>query len=563
MEMKARFFFTLTLLIVLNIGALPCFAQSAAHTQLKMDESCSKFFPPSHCPDGVSLSAVAFSPDVRTLAGVDGTILYFWDVSTGEIIHKLSPCSGTSSPELAFSPDGGAFARVSNESFACVWNVSAGLTVHEHELEEHGGNQVNSIAFSPDGHTLANGIQQNPEGGGFVRLWDVSTGATIRRLEHPSNVIQVAFSPDGGTLASWSGDGIIRFWDVSTGVIVRTIENMWGINDLVFSPDGGTLAIRNHSFIHLWDVSTDAIIRRIGQAEGLTNAALTSAAFSPCGRTLASAHADEIIHVWDVSTGKPLHTFEGHTSSRFEDDIVGIAFSQDGGTLVSVNRQGTVLLWDLVPCKPKPERLAADVNGDGQVDVLDLVAVAAAFGETGETPADVNEDGVVDIRDLVAVAAAFGETVTNAPSASFLSRDREFAPTKTEVEQWLVEAQQLNLTDDTVQRGIRYLEQLLLTLTPKETVLLANYPNPFNPETWMPYQLAQSANVSISIYGVDGRLVRTLSLGHQATGIYQSRSRAAYWDGRNNVGEPVASGVYFYTLTAGDFTATRKMLIRK
>ena len=100
-------------------------------------------------------------------------------------------------------------------------------------------------------------------------------------------------------------------------------------------------------------------------------------------------------------------------------------------------------------------------------------------------------------------------------------------------------------------------------LIPKETTLLANYPNPFNPETWIPYQLAAPADVSISIYAADGKLVRRLDLGHQAVGLYESRSRSAYWDGRNALGEPVASGVYFYTLTAGEFTATRKMLIRK
>ena len=100
-------------------------------------------------------------------------------------------------------------------------------------------------------------------------------------------------------------------------------------------------------------------------------------------------------------------------------------------------------------------------------------------------------------------------------------------------------------------------------LIPKQTALLANYPNPFNPETWIPYQLATPADVSIAIYAADGKLVRTLELGHLPVGTYESRSRAAYWDGRNALGEPVASGVYFYTLTAGEFTATRKMLIRK
>ena len=97
----------------------------------------------------------------------------------------------------------------------------------------------------------------------------------------------------------------------------------------------------------------------------------------------------------------------------------------------------------------------------------------------------------------------------------------------------------------------------------QENTLLANYPNPFNPETWIPYQLSEPTEVTVSIYSVNGSLIRTLALGHQSAGVYQSKSRAAYWDGRNAFGERVASGLYFYTLTAGDFTATRKMLIRK
>ena len=102
-----------------------------------------------------------------------------------------------------------------------------------------------------------------------------------------------------------------------------------------------------------------------------------------------------------------------------------------------------------------------------------------------------------------------------------------------------------------------------LSQVPSETALLPNYPNPFNPETWIPYHLSDPAEVTLSIYSADGRLVRTLALGHQAAGIYESKSRAAYWDGRNAVGERVASGLYFYTLTAGDFAATGKMLILK
>ena len=157
------------------------------------------------------------------------------------------------------------------------------------------------------------------------------------------------------------------------------------------------------------------------------------------------------------------------------------------------------------------------------------------------------------------VAAALGDAA--APFARNL--DWEAALKRTDMQQWLIQAQGLDITDATLRRGILFLEQLLAALTPKETALLANYPNPFNPETWIPYRLAKPADVTLTIYGIDGQFVRQLALGHQPAGIYQNRSRAAYWNGRNALDEPVASGVYFYTLTAGDFTATRKMLIRK
>ena len=208
----------------------------------------------------------------------------------------------------------------------------------------------------------------------------------------------------------------------------------------------------------------------------------------------------------------------------------------------------------------EPTQLKGDVNGDGIVNIQDLVLTASNLGKTGQNSADVNGDGFVNIQDLVLVAGALGNT---AAAPSLLYPNALEMLTAADIQLWLSQAQQLRVTDMTSQRGILFLEQLLAALIPKETSLLANYPNPFNPETWIPYQLAKDADVTLTIYAVDGQMIRWLALGHQPAGMYQNRSRAAYWDGRNAFGEPVASGVYFYTLTAGDFTATRKMLIRK
>ncbi len=201
-----------------------------------------------------------------------------------------------------------------------------------------------------------------------------------------------------------------------------------------------------------------------------------------------------------------------------------------------------------------------DVNSDGVVNILDLVLVASDLGDEGlDLVADVNGDGIVNIQDLVLVAGAFGN-VAAAPS----SNPRALTMlTATDVGQWLAQTQTLNLTDATSQRGVLFLERLLATLAPKETVLLPNYPNPFNPETWIPYRLAEDAFVTLTIYDQSGRIVRTLEVGHRMAAFYESRSKAIYWDGRNEFGEQMASGVYFYHLSAGDYSATRKMLIIK
>ena len=206
--------------------------------------------------------------------------------------------------------------------------------------------------------------------------------------------------------------------------------------------------------------------------------------------------------------------------------------------------------------------LFGDVNRDGVVNILDLILVASSFGQpvpAGGNPADVNEDGVVNIVDLVKVAGALGNTGA-APSAQPQALTML---TTTDVQRWLAQAQSLDLTDATFQRGIIFLEQLLAALTPKETVLLPNYPNPFNPETWIPYHLAHDAAVTLTMYDTKGVLVRQLDLGHQPAGYCIARAKAAYWDGRNNLGEIVGSGIYFYQLSAGDFSAMRKMVILK
>ena len=204
-------------------------------------------------------------------------------------------------------------------------------------------------------------------------------------------------------------------------------------------------------------------------------------------------------------------------------------------------------------------KLTGDINEDGVVNIQDLVLVAGQFGQSGQNSADVNKDGVVNIQDLVLVAGAFGNTA----AAPALRSEALAMLTATDVQGWLTQVRGLNLTDAASQRGIIFLEQLLSVLIPKKTALLPNYPNPFNPETWIPYRLAHAADVEITIYNTRGTVVRRLDVGHQSAGFYTARAKAGYWNGRNRHGESVASGVYFYQLRAGDYSALRRMVIVK
>ena len=319
----------------------------------------------------------------------------------------------------------------------------------------------------------------------------------------------------------------------------RNVSDLMGYQfDIVFDPDrleavdateGDFLKTGAATFFQ-----SGSIDNTEGQITGLTAARLSTQGVSGTG-SLVKAR------------------FKAKASGESEVTLRNLQFVSLGGDTIDAITHGIRITVE--------SRLAmGDVNRDGVVTIVDLVLVAQKLNQTvsADEPADVNGDGIVNILDLTVVAQAIGSTT--APQAPPVGTDNIDAEM---IEAWIAQAR---LEDDgslAFKQGIENLQNLLASLIPEQTVLLANYPNPFNPETWIPYQLAEPAEVTLTIYDGAGQLLRRLAVGHQAAGIYRSRSRAAYWDGRNQLGEPVASGLYFYTLTAGDFTATRRMLILK
>ena len=282
------------------------------------------------------INAVVYSPDGRTLVSLAG-VLRFWDVETKKLGRTVIPESSVAS--IAYSPDGQTLACGTRDNTILLWHVNGWkqrLTLEGHTKG------VSSVAFSPDSQTLASGSWSK---GNSIRLWNAQSGEPLKTLTgHAAGVYTVVFSPNGEMLASSGDDSTsrtIRFWDVETGELLNTIETEADtINAIAYSPDGKTLVSASNNGtgnIRFWDVETGERLKTISVETGAC-----SVAYSPDGSTLVSGGWG-ILSVWNAATGELLKTFTGH----IEDTVYSVAFSPDGKTLVSGCRDSTVILWEL------------------------------------------------------------------------------------------------------------------------------------------------------------------------------------------------------------------------
>ena len=425
---------------------------------------------------------------------------------------------------------GGAFSKV------YLHNTKNDRTLHTFNTSSSG---IADLVYRPDGDRLA------AAGNAGIHIFYTDHQNGTRRLlrtlrEHAGAVYAVAWSPNGSILASGGQDGTVRLWNPNSGVNYAVLRGHTArVFSIAFSPDGRTLASGSYNGnVRIWDVNAQRHLRTF---KAIGN--ITDLAFHPSKQILAVSGGDT--GLYNPGTGQMTQSMNPS----------GYVAFHPNGQFLAITAISRVYIYKLITAN----RL--DATKDGKVDINDLIAVARDYGKTGARSTDVNNDNRVDIKDLTEVAKAVNPNF----AAPAITQGVPTLPfTAQEVQQWIQDAKAQRIDAD----GIAMLEQLLTVVLqqvnpPKETALFANYPNPFNPETWIPYQLAKPAEVTVSIHAADGKLVRTLELGQFPAGAYQDKDRAAYWDGKNEQGESVASGVYFYTLKAGDFSATRKMLIRK
>gem|GEM_PF-1879388 len=523
-----------------------------------------------HRLDGVYL--FEFNPDGKTLVlrmQDDDKLLRVWDIETKKQIGEIK--GGIENiGSIVFSPDGKLLAFGDYKGNIYLWDMPNQKQIGT--LKEH-KKGIDSLSFSPNGKALASMsyIEQK------ILFWDTQERKQIDIIEGFTGSYSVTFSPNGKVLTS--GGTKVIFWNVADQKkIGECIPIDYVLEKLTFSPDGKILAGYSYDTIYLIDANEYKLIDSLkGHTDGIR-----SLAFSPDGKLLASGSFDMTLRLWDVQKQKeiwkqncPSHTHavvftpDGNSviagiggngpiivydvKTKKETDIlqtpgyvVNLAISPDGKLLASQVGSNIIIFWDFI----KKRQLGSVVLGNNVwIDSL-------MFSPDGKWLASVTEGGECYIydantREELAKLKGYISNVSFSPDGKWL------ATTGGTINLW-----EVNITVES--KAVNPMGKATGTWGKiKTTDLFQNYPNPFNPETWIPFSLSETQNVKIKIYNLKGELVRTLNLGHKQPGQYTTREKSAYWDGRNENGEVVASNTYFYVMEAGDYTEIKKMVLMR
>ncbi len=546
-------------------------------------------------PYDPGIDTVVISPDGTTIAAIeiDFNSIHFWDVETRQLLWRerigLGRVSG-----FVFSPDSqrlyvSTATRALSSSGGGIWvgwddrvrvlDVKSGKQIDAFETEFRG---LETIKLSPDGKTALLHYRD------AVVLWDIEAkqkrnvfadfvsgptalspdGQTVVSVSYhfikiwdvPSRQLRQLISAEGGMFREFAisadskkfavgRDPWIQVRNVRTGEVETQISYGHGHSDIAFSRSGKWIAATGVRTVYLFEVEKPGQVQRTVLDDGPNPPFFERFAFSENDQYLAAAGDDKRILLWkrNGDTFAFQYAWQATELSTSSRSRFSFALGTAGSAVLVVPGRRHLQIWELTPHSPQ------------LVLTLDDVDHPEYFSPDGRY-LFVNKDNHLQIWDWQANTVIDHPAI---PEYHGISRDGSVLisfDNASRIQVW--DATRLLPPPEPVAVEPRG-KQIVTFGEIKRNQLLQNYPNPFNPETWIPFRLATESRVTIRIYTPTGQLIRTLPLDTVQAGDYSTQSKAAYWDGRNEIGEVVSSGTYLYTINADDFSATRKMLIRK
>lgn len=501
------------------------------------------------------VSDLVFSPDSQYLyvATRTGTLhssglgpwkgwddqIRVWDVESGQQINAFGS-EFRSLDKITVSPDGKT-ALLHYRDAVVLWDIRARQSVRVWADFIYGWND----ALSPNGKTFVSASHS------FIKTWNIPSREMQHLIPAEDRLFrELAISSDGQKLAI-GRDPWIEVYNLQTGKVDIQFPYAYGYSDIAFSSSGRWVAARGGGFIHLFDVENPETIQRISSRDGPDVDISSLFTFSQNDEYLAATtrtnnNQQYWILLWKRKGEVFSFQYSWQVPELYSHSRLAFTSDADGSIVLLVpSRAQDTQIWRLLPDNPQlvatlpvgpPARFSTDgrylfADRDNTLQIWDWQAEAPIACPSISDYFDMSRDGAI--------------LVSYAKTAQMQIWDGNT----------LLSSQPVTVEPCG--------KQIVIFGDVKQNQLLQNFPNPFNPETWIPFRLADENDVTIQIYSSAGRLVRRLSPGIMPAGDYASQTEAVYWDGRNQTGEPVSSGVYLYTINAGDFSATRKMLIRK
>ncbi|MFC1714186.1 FlgD immunoglobulin-like domain containing protein [Candidatus Poribacteria bacterium] len=557
--------------------------------------------------------AISFSQDGTRLAAIarygtgSGRTVRLWDVATGDTKYRLNDLQ-FDPRDLAFTPDDqhllvgsgdGNLYIIETETFS-----EEKIPAVDH-LPRPGWSIISlgDLTFHPDGKRIAGGINDSR-----IRIWDTQDFTrlhTIYGYGYAHSQADAVYLPGLNRIVTGRYTDVLHFWDATTGELLKAFEFYWYIEHIEAASDGRNIVIDVEITHQIWDAA-NAEPMQVFEARGPANT--KEIELSPSGKYLVSTGWGGTF-MWDTDTGARLTWLDengGERTAIFSgcSDCGLLEFTPDEEQIITIlsdqDDQLSTAFWDI-----ETGRLMNEIEHIGP-----LVDIGIDFLHARQV------EDTIEIRLLQSdrLLSRISDQTRSLEPRDFI-RQRQFHPSGSVLAvryegddgepgeyrfydtqtgeliaaipgirdfQFAADGSYMFLVDDRRQLALYRTSEVIGEPVPlitavghsgkqitalgriKQDRLMQNYPNPSNPETWIPYQLASDSHVIISIYDVSGNLVRTLDMGQRESGLYVDREKAAGWDGNNQQGEPVGSGVYFYQLAANDsYSSTRKMLISR